>query len=943
MKSDKLALRRFALEAPNTYTKRTAKADFTRDFLGCFGWSEETLPAPLAPSLKVVNQGDGETRKVGLWWPERRVLIEVMEPYVDLSLAWGELAQVCIQLNPAPQYVVFSNRRDIQFYELKHDKDKPRLSISLDELAKHSESFAFLAPDWSSDQSIHVLDVDKLSRDVADRVAKVYRQLIERGVEEDLAVRFVLQCIIAMFAEDIGLLPKDTFTKLLYNAKANGDAKERLHELFWQMSTPATSAREIPYFNGGLFAEPVALELNAEQLDALTRASEADWSQVDPHIFGSVFQGIMGEAERHSSGAHYTARDAIMRVVDPTIIEPWRQRINAASTLEELLTIRRELSSFRVLDPACGSGNFLYVSFRELYKLETTLLGRIHKYATGQKVGWGSGIVTTNFYGIDTNHFAVELARTTLNIAKKIAFDERKEAIAQLYGQVELSTDPSLPLDNLSANIIEADALFTDWPEVDAIVGNPPFLGGQKIRSELGDDYVERLKARFSLGVLDLCAYWFRRAHDHLKDGSRAGLVATSGIRVGKARRAALDYLIAQGGTITAASSSRPWEGDAVVHVSIINWIKGEVAGPYHLEVNGAIYERARIPTHLRLDVDVSEAQVLKTNASGTSMGVIFADSGFQPSPKEWALWESPQALSPIATGGAMLDGKLATKAKYCLDFRDCETEEQAKTKDPALFEHLRSKVYQVITEKADKERLRRDETGSGPTHYMTWERAWWKPQQSRDEFFRDEVRQSKRIIACSNTMARPIYCFLSTKFVPTNTMQMFAFEDDYSFGVIQSSYHWRWTWIKGGRLEERIRYTVPVWATFPWPQAPSEEQVVAVAHAARALRETRARLMEENKWSLRELYQASEVEGPHPLKDAQDKLDAAVGAAYGHPGDQEIVEYLLELNGYLAEDEAEGLEVQGPGLPKGFDPADARWMSDDCIQPPALTVKESP
>ncbi|MBK6514335.1 MAG: hypothetical protein IPG04_09505 [Polyangiaceae bacterium] len=172
-------------------------------------------------------------------------------------------------------------------------------------------------------------------------------------------------------------------------------------------------------------------------------------------------------------------------------------------------------------------------------------------------------------------------------------------------------------------------------------------------------------------------------------------------------------------------------------------------------------------------------------------------------------------------------------------------------------------------------------------------------------------------------------------KFVPTDTTKLFAFDDDYSFGVIQSAPHWAWTKAKGGKVTERIRYTTEVWQTFPWPQEPTEAEVAAVAAAGRDLRRVRAELMEANSLSLRALYQAAEGAGPHPLKDAQAALDEAVRKAYSMPAGAEATEFLLEMNKLVAEDEAEGRPVQGPGLPRGLDPKDPRWTSDDCIQPP--------
>jgi hypothetical protein len=233
-----------------------------------------------------------------------------------------------------------------------------------------------------------------------------------------------------------------------------------------------------------------------------------------------------------------------------------------------------------------------------------------------------------------------------------------------------------------------------------------------------------------------------------------------------------------------------------------------------------------------------------------------------------------------------------------------------------------------MIKERADNE--------AGTHHYARWLRTWWHPREPGLAFF-SPLMLRRRFIACSNPQARPIYALLSGRFVPTNTMQVFAFDDDYTFGILQSYAHWAWLRAKGGKVRQDIRYTNEVWTTFPWPQEVSEAAVARVAAAARELRATRDRLMEANGWSLRALHQAAEVDGPHPLKDAQRTLDEAVVEAYGMPSDQEVTEFLLDLNRALVEDEAAGRPVAGPGLPPGLNPKDPRWFSTDCIEPPPL------
>lgn len=927
----KAALQKFALGAAGGYSGRDGHVAFTTHLLECFGWTNGRPSGAEVPRLfSIADAGQRVEREVALWWPERRTMMDVAAHDAVLDFAWKDLLRVCLQLEPIPQYVVLTNQRDLQLYDLARDRESPRLAIRIDDLPKYSEAFPFFTTEWVPGAVPRIVNVEKVSKEVADLVARLYRSVrAAHPARERDVIRFTLQCITAMFAEDIGLLPKNYFTSLLYDGAKQGTVEKRLRELFEQMNTRDLPApRVVPYFNGGLFTDAVTLPLGSEQLMAMTKAAEANWTFVDPHIFGSVFQGIMDDAERHASGAHYTAQDDIMRVVGPTIVEPWRKRIQTATSLKELTELRKELFAYRVLDPACGSGNFLYVAFRELYRLDTELLSRMREFPSTQgKLSWNGGISATSFYGIDINPFAVELAKVTLNIAKKIAFEERKAQAFALAGQVEMDIDPSLPLDNLDDNIICADALFTDWPKVDSIVSNPPFLGEKWLRKALGAKRVEELRSRYGVGG-DLCVYWFRRAHERLQPGGRAGLVATSAIRVGGSRIAALEYIIENGGTITNAVSERDWPGEAAVHVSMVNWHKGPLAGPHDLVVDDHVYKLDVIPSHLQLHEDASAAVDLRTNREGTSQGVTFGSKAFYVDRSTAATLRSDPASAKfvfaVANGDDVLRGTFESEPEYCINLAACDTEAEAARPKKA-FALLKDRLHPFVREKGDT--------------YEGWIDRWWQPWRPRRDFLA-KVHDAglRRIVACSRVASRPIFFFLgSDGIVPLERLQLFSFADDYSFGILQSSHHWRWAIAKGGRREERIEYATAVWKTFPWPQGPSEDQLMVVAAAARALRRTRAELMEQNGWSLRALHQAAEVEGPHPLKDAQTALDVAVNAAYGVPDGQGLTEFLLQLNQLVTEDEQTDRPVQGPGLPNGLDPADPRWSSTDCIQPPTL------
>ncbi len=928
----KAALRQFALGAAGGYTGRDAAIQWTTHLLECFGWPDGRPPeAELGRQVSIADGGLRVSRELALWWPARRTMLEVVPHDAVLDFAWKDVLRVCLQLDPVPQYVVLTNQRDLALYDLARDREAPRLAIRMDDLPKYSEAFPFFTTTWVPGSTPRIVNVEKVSGEVAELVARLFRSVrAAHPTRERDVIRFTLQCITAMFAEDIGLLPKNYFTSLLYDGARGGNVEARLRELFTQMNDPAmTSGRVVPYFNGGLFTEATNLPLGQDQVIALTKAAEANWTYVDPHIFGSVFQGIMNDAERHASGAHYTAHDDIMRVVGPTIVEPWRKRIMAASSLGALTELRSELVRFRVLDPACGSGNFLYIAFRELYRLDTELLSRMREFpSTKDKLSWNSGISTTNFFGIDINPFAVELAKVTLNIAKKIAFEERKEQAFALAGQVEMEMDPSLPLDNLDKNVVCADALFTDWPEVEAIVGNPPFLGGRKIRKEQGVKYLNRLQEIFPSvdSRSDFCCYWFQFAHKRLRAGGRAGLIGTTGIRIGKAREATIDYIVANGGTITNAVSSRIWPGEASINVSMVNWHHGPLPGPHTLIVGDEELQLESIPNHLQLYADLGSASLLDANTGGYSMGPTFGHSAFVFRPDEVsAQVASSSCVRALATANDLLRGK---SDGLCAWLVDCATESEAKSFGGAAFEYLKQHVYPLVKQRA--------ESGTDTEHYKHWVRSWWKPQMPRTEFFKLLVGK-KRYVVCPRSAARPIFMFLSTGLIPNPTLQLFACEDDYSYGLLQSAPHWKWIVGKGTRVREDFTYGSEVWRTFPWPQDPTDEQVTAVVAASRNLRRVRAELMETNGWSLRQLYQSAEVPGPHPLNDAQAALDAAVNDAYGLPPNQDPLAFLLELNQLVAEDEAAGRTVRGPGLPPHLDPKDPRWTSTDCIQPPPL------
>ncbi len=296
-------------------------------------------------------------------------------------------------------------------------------------------------------------------------------------------------------------------------------------------------------------------------------------------------------------------------------------RIRGAGTVEVLAQLRLGLGEYRVLDPACGSGDFLHAAYRAVVQLEIEVIRRMR--AMGGVVAAGSVVRVGNFLGLERDPLAAELARVTLLLGEQRARGEQRAALG-----VDASAgggEAVIRWDHVDTSISEADALFVEWPVVDAIVGNPPFQAKNKLQAELGVAYVQALRARYPevSGMADYCVYWFRRAHDALRAGGRAGLVGTNTIRQNESRESGLAYIV-RSGTIVEAVASAVWSGDAAVHVSIVNWTKSlGVAGPFILRIqegNDAdgpwlVYEVQTINSALALGTDVTGAVRLETNA----------------------------------------------------------------------------------------------------------------------------------------------------------------------------------------------------------------------------------------------------------------------------------------------------------------------------------------
>lgn len=897
-----------------------------------------------------------------LWKP--RLLLEMKSRGEQLQKHYDQAFEYWLNSVPQrPRYVVLCNFDEFWIYDFDSQLRDPVDRLGLDDLVQRYTALNFLFPDDPRPQFGN--DRIAVTRAAAEMVAAVFNSLVARGVEREAAQRFILQSVVAMFAEDIDLIPRGLFTALIYDGVESGNAYDLFAGIFHQMNrreqANAGRFKGVPYFNGGLFARPEPLELTKDELTALGLAASENWARVEPPIFGTLFQSSMGKDERHVRGAHFTSESEIQRVVLPTIVRPWRERIRAAKSAKKLFSLREELLKFRVLDPACGSGNFLYVAYRELKRLEFEILTRLHDYSSvrkGGKAGVVSYVSIKQFFGIDIVPFATELAKVTLMLGKKLAIDEASElAGGQRALPLEMG-ERSLPLENLDDNIIYDDALLCEWPpddgHADAIIGNPPYQSKNKMQQEFGPAYVNEIRSRYPgvPGRADYAVFWFRRAHDELLPGQRAGLVGTNTIRQNYSRQGGLDYIVKNDGTIVEAVSSQVWPGVADVHVSIVNWVKGEQEGKKKLfsqdgdnfDSPWSVVELDTINSQLSAGVDVTSAVKLKVNvdADVCDQGQTHGHKGFLVSREEALklLDDDPRngdVLHPYLIGDELLRLKEPVPPRYVIDFHRHDM--AAAGSYESLFDRIKSEVLPDRKRKAKEEEERNRELlekkpkARVNRHHRNFLKRWWQLSYARKKLI-EKLEPLPRYLVCCAATKRPIFEFVCSSVRPNAQLIVFVMADDYSFGILQSSIHWSWFTARCSTLTARFRYTSEtVFDSFPWPQKPTQAKVRRVAKAAVELRKARRALMKRRGWSLRELYKTEELPGRTPLTDVQDELDRAVRSVYGMKKSDDVLEFLLKLNRSVAIRENGGETVMGPGLP-ALIKKPSQYVSKDCFGP---------
>ncbi len=881
-------------------------------------------------------------------WKRRYFAWEYKGKHAKLDAAFAQLQRYAIALENPPLLIV-SDMETIRVHTNYTNTVQEVHVIDLDDLARYEKrqilKWAFAEPERLKPGVTREAVTEK----AAKQFAELAQRLRNRGFEPQRVAHFVTKLLFCMFAEDIGLLPCNLFTRILETGSENPENFPDLaSDLFTAMKDGGNFGADlVDWFNGGLFDHIDVLPLDKGDIAQTLKVARQDWSDIEPSIFGTLFERGLDPSNRSQLGAHYTDRHSIMRIVEPVVLEPlsreWEQvksEIQGQVTKAEkaksksvstkaLKEARRlyqgfllRLREFRVLDPACGSGNFLYLALLNLKDLEHRVIleaETLGLYREFPEVGPSAVL------GIELNPYAAELARVTIWIGQiqwmlRYGFNLSKKPILQNLDQIACQNA-----------VLSEEGAEPEWPHTDCIVGNPPFLGDKKMLSELGDDYVVSLRNTYKgrvPGGADYVTYWFEKARAQVEAGKAqcAGLVATNSIR-GGANRKVLER-IRDTGVIFNAWSDEPWilEG-AAVRVSLVGFAGKDdpAALAAHLDGKavGKIYADLTAATEHEV-VDLTEVVKLSENVGvsfiGTQKNGPFDVPGHLA--RKWLrLPGNPNArpnsdvLRPWVNG---MDITRRPRGMWIIDFGvDMPEEEAAFYEVP--FEHVVAHVEPT------RKHLRRK------NHRV----YWWRYGETRPGM-RRAIEPLSRYIATSIVSKHRAFVWMPTIVLPENLVVAIARDDDTTFGIVSSRFHETWALRMGTSLEDRPRYTpTTTFETYPFPngltpnipasQYAKDPRAQAIAEATRNLNQLRENWLNPPEWvkrvpevvscypdrlvlidekaagelkkrTLTNLYNKK----PQWLVQAHNMLDEAVAAAYGWEpdiSDEEALTRLFELN----------------------------------------------
>jgi type I restriction-modification system DNA methylase subunit len=881
---------KFSKEWKDTTNEEADAKPFLDAFFDVFGITRKKI-GTFEHRVKKLSDADGY---IDLLW-KGTILVEMKSRGKNLDKAFQQAIDYThgLKQNELPKYVLVC---DFHIFRLYDTEEQTTLQFTLDELIHNVQSFGYLL----GYQKKTYKEQDPANIKAAELMGKLHDRLEEIGYEGHPLEVYLVRILFCLFAEDTTIFEKQQFQDFIENrtAEDGSDLASKIQEMFQVLNTAKDKRfknldeqlNDFPYVNGKLFEEilPMA-SFDSKMRQALLDCCYIDWSKISPAIFGSMFQSVMNPKERRNLGAHYTSESNILKLIKPLFLdELWEEFESIKSNKNKLPEFHKKISQLKFLDPACGCGNFLVITYRELRLLELEILRATYK--SGQGILDVREIMLLDvdmMYGIEYEEFPARIAE----VAMWLIDHQMNMQISNEFGQYFAR----LPLKK-SAKIVHGNALRVDWEEVVSkdklsfIIGNPPFIGKKEQNSSQKSDVEIIFKGIKGSGVMDYVACWYVKAAQLIQNTkTKVAFVSTNSISQGEQVNILWSllfnhYKIKIHFTHQTFSWSNEAKGNAAVHCVIVGFANFDINNKRIFE-----YENIKAEAHeLKVkninpflvegkDITVENRKSPICNVPEMNYGSMPIDEGhliLSDEERNIAIFEEPfidTVIKPY-TGG---DEFINNKKRWCLWLQDIE---------PSLL-----KKSKFILQRIEKTKQFRLSSNRAATNKL-----------ADNPMLFGEIRQPKTSyiivpkVSSENRKYIPIG-ILEPSIITSGSALIIPNANLYIFGIITSKMHMNWMAMVCGRLESRFQYSASiVYNNYPWPENPSEKQIKTIEEKAQQVLDVRASFPSS---SLADLYNPLTM--PPALVKAHNELDKAVDAAYSKQAftsEAKRMEFLFEL-----------------------------------------------
>jgi hypothetical protein len=880
----------FSKEWAGTSNEEADAKPFLEAFFNVFGITRKRV-ALFEHRVKKLNATDGY---IDLIW-KGVILVEMKSLGKNLDRAFIQAKEYTHHLkeHEIPKYVLVADFDTFRLYDTEEDKT---VEFHLKDLVKNVQHFGYIA----GYQKHSYKEQDPVNIKAAELMGKLHDKLKAVGYKGHPLEVYLVRLLFCLFADDTTIFDKDIFKEYIEfrTADDGSDLAAKLSEIFYILNTPKDNRlknideglNDFPYVNGKLFEESLPhAAFDSSMRKILIDCCGLNWGTISPAIFGSMFQSVMDPDARRNLGAHYTSEHNILKVIKPLFLDELRKELNSISdSKSRLIEFHKKLSLLKFLDPACGCGNFLVITYRELRLLEIEILRAMNKSGTGfldvRDIIW---LDVDMMIGIEYEEFPARIAE----VAMWLIDHQMNMLISEEFGQYFVR----LPLKK-AANIVHGNALIVRWKKIIAntelsyILGNPPFSGSKKMSQTQRDEIVDLFDNATGSGNLDYVAGWYLKAAEYISGTKiKVGLVSTNSIVQGEQATILWEYLLSKFELkIHFAHRTFKWKneakGNAAVFCVIVGFAEYDVSNKFiydYNDVKGEPHEiKAKNINPYLIDYRTIFIQKRRSpicNVPEISFGNMPNDGGnfLLTDAEKIALLEKEPAASkfvrPILSAHEFLNGE----KRWCIWLKDIKPNELRGLKE------IEKRVANV-------KHLREASTREATRKLSLFPQLFGEIRQPSTEFILIPRHSSE------NRKYIP-FGFFNPEYIVSDSCLSISDANLFHLGVLHSEMHMAWVRTVCGRIKSDFRYSNEiVYNNFPWPLNATEKQIANIATLTNRIIEIRS---EFDEATLADLY--SPLAMPGVLVKAHSELDKTVDLAFRPQpflNEAKRMEFLFEL-----------------------------------------------